>query len=72
MDADTEVQPIKRIVLIQRAGPLAGLWHIIGTDEQFQDALPMYVDGVRYPDGHSSSADYFKSTDRAHIYQERV
>jgi hypothetical protein len=70
---DTEVQYTpKRIVLIQRAGPLAGLWHIIGTDAEFPDALPMAVDGVRYPDGHSSSADYLKSTNRAHIYQERV
>lgn len=70
---ESEVQvPTRRIVLIQRAGVMAGLWHIIGTDAAFPDALPLQVEGVKYPDGHTSGADWVKSTNRAHVYAERV
>jgi hypothetical protein len=67
----SEVQPIKRIVLIQRTGRLAGLWYIDGTDEQLP-GLPMWIDGIRFYDGHTGTADYLRTTERAHIYQERL
>ena len=58
----------KRIVLLHTQGNLAGLWRIVGTDEEFPE-MPMQVDGVDFID-HEGSCSFFRMRPRYILYRE--
>ena len=58
----------KRIVLLHTQGDLAGLWRIVGTDEEFPE-MPMQVDGVDFID-HQGSCSFLRMKPRYLLYRE--